>query len=248
MAREIPSERELYRQALAPGKDCPPINNLDRLLEPNAPRDLALHVASCCYCRTELELLRVFQAAPRSEAEAEAVQAITAKLQARLPQIVPVPAAGSEPWWRRLFQAPWLSPAAMAMAGVLIAVAAGVEWRHSGAPEIHAPNPPEQAVLRSGTFHVMFPAGDIREVPREIRWQPVAGAAQYELRLLEVDRHELWKATASKPQADLPPQVQALIVPAKTLLWEVVALDGTGRKLAESEPARFRLLQNVYTR
>jgi hypothetical protein len=134
------------------------------------------------------------------------------------------------------------------MAGVLIAVAVGVQWRQSVSPEIHAPGPAGQVVLRSGAFDVIAPAGDIREVPQEIRWQPVAGAVQYEVRLLEVDRHELWKTTASNPQADVPSQVRAMIVPSKTLLIQVVAFDGAGRRIAAAEPERFRLLQDVYKR
>jgi hypothetical protein len=243
------TERELFRRMLDAGRDCPPIETLERLLAPDAPRDLVEHLESCSYCRTEVELLRTFYAEPRNEAESEAIRTITERLRRMPPFVVATaPAQSTEPWWRWLFQTRWLSPAAMAMAGVLIAVAVGVEWRQSGRPEIHAPNPQGQGALRSGSFEVIFPTGDLREVPTAIRWQPATGAMRYEVRLLEVDRHEVWKTTAADPQADIPAQVQALILPAKTLVLEITALDAAGREVARSEPARFRLLQKVYTR
>ena len=64
---------------------------------------------------------------------------------------------------------------------------------------------------------------------------------------MEVDRGELWSAETTATQIDLPPVAENLIVPAKTLLIQVTALDAAGSRIAESESVRFRLLQKLYT-
>ena len=40
---------------------------------------------------------------------------------------------------------------------------------------------------------------------------------------------------------ELPPSVRAQIVPGKTLLWQVTAIDASNAPIAESEPLRFRV-------
>ena len=47
--------------------------------------------------------------------------------------------------------------------------------------------------LRSGNFAVLSPVGDVQERPAEIRWERVQSVASYQVRLLEVDRSEVWK-------------------------------------------------------
>jgi hypothetical protein len=242
------SERKIFAQALAPGKDCPPIERLEVCIEGGAiPPDLAEHLESCTYCRTELDLLRSFYAPPRDEAEAEAVRLIADRLEnPRLSLPVTV-----EPWWKRVLDARWLGsnwlrPAVVAAAGMLIFVAAGIQWRHSVGPHLSIPNQPEQEILRSGSIKITSPSGDIRAIPDQIRWDQVAGAAQYRVGVLEVDHSELWTATTPQTRLDLPASVKAKVVPAKTILVQVAAFDSTGRKLAESEFVRFRLLQTIY--
>jgi len=237
------SEREILRSALTRGKDCVPIEQLEMCLEGDAaPQELLRHVESCAHCSTELELLRSFDRAPGPE-EAEAVREIVGRL--RLPRPM---ASASDPWWRGLLRMRLLSPAAVAMAGILIAIAVGVEWRQSGAPQLHAPKQAEEEILRSGSIQLTAPAGDIQTVPTRIEWQPTANAAQYRVSLLEVDHSEIWSASTHDSQIDIPEPARAAIVPAKTLLIHVVALDGSGRQLAESAFVRLRLLQEVYKR
>jgi hypothetical protein len=244
MASERPSEREILREALRPGKNCLPVEKLELCVDAAAtPRELAQHLESCAYCRAELDLLRSF-CEPVRAGEAEAVRMVAERLHS--PRIVQ--SAAPAPWWKSIFQVRWLSPAAIAMAGVLIAIAVGIQWRHSVAPQLHAPGQPEEDVLRSGSLSVMAPAGDLQTVPDQIRWQTVPGAARYQVRLLEVDHAELWNNSTAESQLDIPPQVRSKIVPAKTLLLHVLAFDSSGRKVAESELVRFRLLQKVYTR
>ena len=243
MAGDNPSERDLLRSALGPGRDCMPIELLERCVDPaSVPRESAAHLESCAHCRAELDLLRAFLREPGSD-ETEAIGIIAQRLQ--LPRSTPK--AAPVRWWDGLFQARWLSPAAVAMAGVLIAVGIGIQWRHGAAPPLNIPNQPETEILRSGSIAVASPAGDLAEVPTRVQWQPVPGAQQYRVRLLEVDQSELWAGSTSGTELEIPAAIRAKIVPAKTLLVQVSAFDSSERKLAESGLVRFRLLQKVYS-
>jgi hypothetical protein len=122
----------------------------------------------------------------------------------------------------------------------------GLQLRQSTAPVLHRVSGTD--VLRAHNVVVVAPAGDVREAPREIRWQATPGAVRYQVRLLEVDGSDLWQSETDSEHVDVPSDIAARIVPAKTLLVRVSALDAAGRKLAESEAVRFRVLQNLYTR
>lgn len=248
-ANGSPSDRPQLRSALGPGNDCPPIEQLQSLLDSSAdaPPALAHHVEFCAYCRAELSLLRRFQSEDLDESEKQPVRLVTERLAARAGQIIPgrpTPAA-REPWWKSLWSTPWPSAAALAMAGVLIVLAVSLQWRHSQ-PALHSPAGSDQEVLRSNLLSILSPAGDLRQVPQEVRWQVASGAVKYEVRLLEVDGSELWRAATAENHIILPSSVRLRIVPAKTLLCQVTALNASGHVVAESSMVRFRLLQNVY--
>ena len=119
-----------------------------------------------------------------------------------------------------------------------------VQLRHAP-PKLHPPDPNHET-LRSGAIQVLAPSGDVQSIPDEIRWEATAGAAQYQIRLLEVDGTELWKTDTAANTIAVPPAVRQRIVPLKTLVLEIAALDGSGRRLAHSGTIRFRLLQKVY--
>ena len=243
MAADNATGRDPIRAALGPGRDCLPVAALERCVDPESvPAELAAHLGSCFHCRTELDLLRSFLRAPSGD-EAEAIGGITERL--RLPGTCAEVARS--PWWKDLLQVRRLRLAAVAMAGVFIAIAIGLQWRHGSAPRLNVPNQPEMEVLRSGSIPVIAPTGDITEAPTRIQWQPVPGARQYRIRLLEVDRSELWNTLTSGPEAAIPAPIRSKIVPAKTLLVQVIAFDSSDRKLAESDYVHFRLLQKVYS-
>jgi hypothetical protein len=229
---------ELLAAALRGVSVCPPLEELERLLTGEDAR-LNEHVRQCPHCQTELQMLRSFTSNEVAEHERAAVEAIAARLK-------PGATSVAAPWWTRIFTARWLSPAAAVLAVGLAAVGIGIELRHGTKPALDT-EPGRTEVLRSSAIAILGPVGDLREKPAEIRWEPAANAARYQVRLMEVDRAELWSAETTQSQIDLPPQVESLIVPAKTLLIEVAAFDARGRKMAESETVRFRLLQNVFT-
>ena len=241
----------MFRAALGKGSDCPPVEELARLLGPEmgGAAALAKHVDGCAYCRTELQLLESFESGEARADETEAVRQVTERLRARSPEIFgrPPAAAAREPWWKAWFRAPRLSPALLALAGVLAVLAVGLQLKQNAPPAL-GPGTTGREAMRSEALEITAPVGDLEQAPTGIQWQAAREAVRYEVRLLEVDRTELWKAETPGSSIALPREVQARIVPAKTILCQVSAFDGSGRKVAESEPVRFRLLQNVYGR
>jgi hypothetical protein len=246
MPNKEPSEKQVLQSGLGPGDDCLPVEQLEKFVMEGStpPAPLAEHVKSCTYCRTQVQLLREFDAGTPREIETEAVRLITSRLRARSNEIFPAsrePVEVREPWWRAFWRAPWLSPAALALAGILVAVALSLQMRNAP-PGLHPPNP-DREVLRSNAISVIAPTGDIHQAPSEIRWQAAPNAVRYEARLLEVDGAELWIAETPENRIELPAAVRARVVPAKTLLCQVLAFDASGHRVAQSETVRFRLLQ-----
>ena len=229
------------RAVLGSSPECLSPAHLESCLDPQPPAEYARHLSLCPHCRAQLELLRSFLEAPRGRAEADAVQQVMDRLHSPR-ALVAGPATPRLQWWRMR----WFGPAAAAAAAMLLLVAVGIEWRHRTRPAIDAAAGVAD-IMRSDAISIIAPSGDVAETPRRIEWQPAAGAKRYDVNLLEVDRAVVWSGSTSDAHIDLPPAAAALIVPAKTLLLQVRALDSSGRLLSESPLTRFRLLQNVYT-
>src|SRR5215469_964657 len=245
MKGDDPSDERILREVLRASKDCLPIEQLDHLLDEDADitSPIARHVASCTRCRTELKLLREFQAGTVREAEKEAVRLITARLQTRSTAIFRAshaPIEARESSWTAFWRSTWLRPAALALSGVVLVAVLSLQLRNR--PPALRPPTPDQEVLRSNAIAVITPIGDITQPPNAVRWQAVPTAAKYEVQLLEVDGAELWKAETLQDRIEFPPPVRARIVPAKTLMCRVSAFDSSGHRIAESEAVRFRLL------
>ena len=84
-------------------------------------------------------------------------------------------------------------------------------------------------MLRAGGIAEIAPLGDMAAVPAILRWQPVAGSAQYRIRLLDVEQAEVWTAMAvSTAELPIPAAAQALMPPRETLFWAKVS-KWTGR-------------------
>jgi len=63
--------------------------------------------------------------------------------------------------------------------------------------------------------------------------------------LLEVDHTELWKTETTTVSIQIPGAVRARIQPAKSLLWQVIALDAAGRRLGSSDLEKFRVVPHI---
>jgi hypothetical protein len=229
--------------------DCPPLKDLEHLLQEGAPIALKRHVEGCPHCRTELHMLRSFISNEIAEDERAAVNAITARLKARSTTGATNEAVATEPrqsWWKRAFEVRWLSPAAATLAVALVVAGVAIELRRGKQPAIDIVTGTTE-VLRSSAITILSPIGDLRQRPTEIRWEAAPNAVRYRVRIMEVDHAEVWSTDATSPRVGLPPTVEALIVPSKTLIVQVAAFGASGQKIAESETTRFRLLQKVYT-
>src|SRR5215471_11467004 len=91
MSSNWPSEHDVFQTALGPGKDCPPIEDLERLTsEQPIASNVARHLESCAYCQTELHMLHAFQAGEAGQTSKE-VEQVKELLQARAKEIVRQP-------------------------------------------------------------------------------------------------------------------------------------------------------------
>lgn len=229
----------VLKGALAQGPACATLSALGALHHGALPQfqaaQLRRHVASCLRCGTELRLLAEFEAAAPLPAELDEVRAITRRLEQRFsPGQEVAPLVRRRPLLRRM------QAAGLALAAALLIAAVGIALREARPPELRTPTS-SQLVLRSGELSIFSPAGELPEAPAELRWQPWAGAASYSIRVMEVDRTQVWSAETRQTSLALPPAVRSLLVPHKPLLWEVTARDASGNALASSAIHRFQV-------
>lgn len=244
------SEQDALRVALGPTPACPPLEELESLASGEQPAAAVLsgHVQSCPHCQTELHLLQTFLTgeAGRSSQDAKAVSKVAERLRSRSGEIFrrSFPAPERLPWWQAAFTVRRLTQVSLAAAAIFLIAAAVLFFRSStNRPQLQAANHPGPEVLRSGAFAVLSPAGDLQTGPKEVRWERVPQAARYQVALLEVDRSQMWKAETAEDRIELPANIQAQIVPAKTLFAEVLAFDSSGNKVGDTGLVRFRLVR-----
>jgi hypothetical protein len=238
-------ETELLKAALRPSQDCPDIETLSAALD-RGDRQIALHAESCAFCSAELRMLKSFCDPAIPASDEGAIERITERLEARVPEIFPVERKRA-PWWKTLFAGSWARPVTVALVAGVFAVVIGIQVRRASPPALDGRAADAGEAVRSQqTISILTPAGDVEAQPEAIDWKSVPGAAAYRVRLMEVDHRELWSGDSSQPHIPLPRDVQAKIAPSKTLLLEVTAFDKTGRTVAVSEVTRFRFLQPFY--
>jgi anti-sigma factor RsiW len=231
-------ERSLFKEALSPSPSCASLVELDGLgdgsLTEGASRRVSNHVAGCPRCQTELALLHEFERASPRAGEEAAARWITGQLEQKFASALPRPQPARERSPLSFLSA--LRPmqaAGFAIAAALLVAAVGIALRESRPPEISTAVS-ERQVFRSGEVSVVAPAENPTQAPSELRWAPWAAAESYSVRVMEVDRKELWSAETRQTAVALPAAVRAQIVPRKPLLWEVIARDADGRTLASS--------------
>jgi len=232
---------KILNSIFGPTADCVAIDELSLLLDgrrgEEQKRRAEAHVEGCAHCRAEIALLQEFESSAIRPHEQRDVNWIVARLRKNQP-------AQPLSWWKRMWTVPMLAPITIGLATALIAIGIGLEMRHSpGQPFSPSSGGSSGSgeVMRSLSVDVVGPIGDLAQRPAELRWKPVAGASRYMVRVFEVDRTELWSTTVKETSVALPSVVQAKIVPLKTLMWEVRAIDASGSVLANSGPESFRL-------
>lgn len=240
-------ERDLLREALGPTEGCPPLETLESALVHGAPglsSEVAHHLKTCAYCQTELHLLRDFQEGGPDK-DSEEVRRVVELLRQRSKETFHPRSSveARESWWKRRLRVQWLVPAALGMAALVVVVGGVSQYRHATTrPALNGSFQAGNEVLRTGNFAILKPIGDLVVRPEEVRWGVVQEAEKYEVRMLEVDGAEIWKAETTADHIEVPQIVQNEVVPAKTLFCEVVAFDSSGRKIGDTGLVRFRLV------
>jgi hypothetical protein len=217
---------------LQPTSDCLAIDRFGETLN-DAEK---AHVQACPRCEAEFVLWQEFTDSKPTPAEGAAVQWITSELHRRTaaPR-VPLPATGTG-WFSSLQMRSVMGLAAAAV--LAVGVVGYIAWDPE--PRVGLPAPGEQ-IYRTASLDVIAPTGDVPKAPTELVWMTFDGAVRYDVQVLEIDRTVLWRTTSLAPPVRLPGSVVEQIVPGKTLLWDVTAIDGSGTSIATSGPQRFRV-------
>lgn len=237
-------EDEILRTALAPGAECLSIEQLGRYadgaLGAGEQTAAALHVQNCLSCQAELALLQAVMSSTVRPGEDDVVRDGAARLEQRRIEIPAAHRAATSPW--RRWPGFGIFPGAAVAAVAVFGIAAGFYFLFvQRAPQLPGDAATQNEVTRSLAIAVRVPVGDQIELPRRFEWLAVDGAVGYRLRLLEVDRREVWSTSTPVPAVDLPPAIQPAIAPGKTMLWDVTAYDAAGMAIAESGMQSFRL-------
>jgi hypothetical protein len=236
-------EDEILRAALRPGDECLTVEQLGRYADGALgvqERSAAeRHIRGCLSCQAELALLRAVTSRGVRPDEEALVRDGAARLDRRSSEIL----AGhlrqsSRPRW---FRSGAFRVGALA-AVLLIGIATGSYlFLTRNAPGLPSGVTTVDEVARSLSVRLRGPIGEQVESPRRFEWLPVDRAARYRVRLMGVDRQELWSTSTSAPGVDVPSAVRASIAPGKTMLWDVTAYDAAGRLVGESQMQTFRV-------
>src|SRR5262245_7015439 len=153
---------KVWQQAAAAGKDCLPLEVLEKFIE-GEPADAkaAAHLSSCARCQTELSMLRDFEATKPSPDEGAAVAWIAAELQRRQGATAVPESAAHVSFWRNLLRVPYLAGAA-ALAAVLVLA---ISLYNSGSAPGPIKGPDYGTTYRSGEVKLLGPAGDQAQAP-----------------------------------------------------------------------------------
>ena len=194
-------EDEILRAALAPGAECLSIEQLGRYADGTLGAEertaAAMHIRRCLSCQAELALLEAVTSSGVRPEEAEIVRDGAARLEQRMAE---TPAADRvAPSSSRRWLGFGSFPVAAVAAVLLIGMATGSVYflLIRQAPELPGGVITGDEVTRSLAVTVRGPVGDQVESPPRFEWLAVDRAVRYRVRLMEVDRQEVWSASAS---------------------------------------------------
>jgi hypothetical protein len=214
--------------------------------DPDLRHLAAAHVAACVHCQLELRLSREFEAAVAHPAEADAVHWMTVRLShhawqfgSAKPHLAKRPE--TSPAWRSGGLTLRFLGVASVFAGLVILISVGLYMGWRAEPALVLRAPPGQDVPRAAKVIALNPSGDLLEAPSVLEWRGFSNAASYSVRLMEVDRTEVWHVDVTATEARPPKEVRARMLAGKTMLWEVTAKRASGTDIASSGLQRFRV-------
>lgn len=223
MTEDPQHPRAQWRGAMEATPDC---LTIERLMADLTPEERG-HLDHCARCQTERALAIEFEQ-DRPGADEADVESVMIELRRRLSATRP--AGRSRGSW---LLSPWLQLAA----GVVLAAGLGyVAWDREPAL-----GNPDGETYRSDTVVVVGPMGDFVEPPSRFEWVRQDGATQYRISVREVDGTLVWSTTTAGAFLEIPTAVLGVLVPGKTLVWDIIALDAGGAMVARSSEQRFRI-------
>ncbi len=235
--------QESIRELLDAGPACLTPEELARLAALDMPAadraPLEDHLASCSRCSAERAMLESFESAVESAGERAPLAAITTELERR--RAARWPAAPARKWSLALrwLSLPTMNTWALVAASLLMVVAGSFYLESLRQPGL-SPGTGERQVLRSLRVEAVSPSGELSRPPQQFEWTTFEGAERYRVMVRDVDGIRLWSSETEASRLALSPEVRALLLPGKTLTWEVEALAG-GSILAASGPVSFVL-------
>lgn len=217
-------DRETLKELFGPTEECLPVEQIAAWRE-NRDAVTQAHLASCTYCASQQAAYFAFLHPAEARTEALPVNWVANRIP------MPWAAAAARPsWLARFFAMRALPTLAIAMAALVITVGLGLRSRTT----VFSAQDLLQSAERSQSIELIAPKGDLDKAPGELRWAAVAGAAQYKVKIMEVDHVLLWQATTASLMLPVPAGVQSKSLPGKRLIWQVEALDAGGREIAQS--------------
>ncbi|HXU46839.1 MAG TPA: hypothetical protein VN783_15025, partial [Thermoanaerobaculia bacterium] len=241
------------------GSGCPPPEvfleeEWDRLTPAERSR-IEEHAATCAACAAERDLARLWDL-PADSGDLAPDPADVAYVVSRLRRpaqaiaapsnVVPFPGARATPprdaapvavRTSRSHRGAWGLALAAALA---LGIGLTLEMRRGSLPAVPPPTSGEDT-HRGAAVLLRGPEGELAAAPRELSWEPVAGAASYRATLREPLGAEVWRGTAKSPRIELPEAVRSSLATAVVYAWGVEAFDAAGARLAGSEPLKFRI-------
>lgn len=205
---------------------CPPIEELES-------KQWQAHVAECPFCQMDRKMLLEFEEGTPTVVEQRDVTAIVEGLRRGRVGVAPVRT------WRDWFAMPMLPRLVGGLAVLVLLVAVSTQWTATRRSELGGFE--DTGVARSGLEIRVEPQGDLAAVPAEWTWTAVDGAVRYEVRVMEVDGTLLTEVATDSPKLLLPEAVRAAMLPKKTILLEIRAVDGGGKVVAQATQVKVRL-------
>jgi hypothetical protein len=86
-------------------------------------------------------------------------------------------------------------------------------------------------------IQILAPEGEVAR-PAELRWEPVAGARAYRVRIYTDRGLPIWETEVEAPPAVIPEEVREALEAGQVYFWDLAALGPEGT-LAESRLIRF---------
>lgn len=241
------TDQDILKSTLAATPECLKPEQLEALLD---GRQSNPHLAACPRCQAELAMLKTFESGSPLADEGAAVAWISSHLDRQLEAIknpgkTRAVRSGVQsfeqqgPWLARILGAGawrWAVPAAgLAVAAIMVALLVGREKE----PDLQAHLGNSPVVYRSQEVQVVSPVGDVQQVPQTLQWQAFPETGIYRVEVMEIDKTVLWSTETHETSVEIPASLRAKMLPGKPILWQVTALDATGRVLGTSQVQRF---------